>query len=138
MLLASPPQAYVPASPPFAPQFVEELERLVHEKEQALEEQEFERAARLRNRQRSLVAAAKRLEAVWKGEVEPAPPATASVAVPTAATRWLRLPFRRRLPRRVSTYGPLDVPPIVPLLLGWLMFGFALGIGILLGWLIWM
>jgi ATP-dependent Clp protease ATP-binding subunit ClpC len=50
------------------------------------------------------------------------------------------MPLRRwrGMPRRVSRYGP-EVTPFarLPLLVGWLLFAVALGIGLLIGWLIW-
>jgi ATP-dependent Clp protease ATP-binding subunit ClpC len=43
-----------------------------------------------------------------------------------------------RLPRRLSTYGgQLEHHRLNPVLLGWLLFAAALGIGILIGWAIW-
>ncbi len=55
-------EVYVPASPPFAPEFVAELERLRSGREAAIEAQEFEQAARLRGR--NAVFAAVRMR--WK------------------------------------------------------------------------
>ena len=63
-------EAYVPASPPFALEFVAELERLRNEKEAAIEAQDFEQAARLRGRERRLRRCAQALEAAWLGGAE--------------------------------------------------------------------
>jgi len=41
-----------------------------------------------------------------------------------------------RLPRRTATYGE-RVRPELSLLAGWVLFGTALGIGVLVGWAIW-
>jgi ATP-dependent Clp protease ATP-binding subunit ClpA len=53
--------------------------------------------------------------------------------VATPLHRW------RGMARRVSDYGPeaTSFTRLPILLVGWLLFGAALGIGILLGWLIW-
>jgi ATP-dependent Clp protease ATP-binding subunit ClpA len=78
----------------------DEIARLQAEKEAAIESQDFERAARLREQQRELRRGTR--PRVWKG------------------------------------YGP----PVVEhrpfgFVIGWLLFATALGIGLLLGWLIW-
>ena len=45
---------------------------------------------------------------------------------------------RRRMPRRVATYrGRRGLSPTTALVVGWLLFGAALGVGILIGWAIW-
>jgi ATP-dependent Clp protease ATP-binding subunit ClpC len=45
---------------------------------------------------------------------------------------------RRRMPRRVATYrGRRRLSPTTALVVGWLLFGAALGVGILIGWAIW-
>jgi ATP-dependent Clp protease ATP-binding subunit ClpA len=42
-----------------------------------------------------------------------------------------------RLPRRVATYSEPHARATDMLLLGWLLFAVALGVGVLIGWLIW-
>src|SRR5438132_8960912 len=54
--VGQPPSAFVPESPPLAPEVIAEIERVRKEKEDALGEQDFERAAKLRDRERRLVA----------------------------------------------------------------------------------
>jgi ATP-dependent Clp protease ATP-binding subunit ClpC len=123
------PAGYWPASPPLAPEFVAELERLQREREAALAAQQLEQAASLRDRERRLMRAADRLELAWRNH-EPSPGSAAEV---TPRPRRSRL---RPMPKRRAKY---DVPssPLVPLALGWVLFGVALGVGVLLGWLIW-
>jgi Clp amino terminal domain, pathogenicity island component len=123
------PAGYWPASPPLAPEFVAELERIQSEKEAALAAQQLEQAANLRDRERRLLRAADRLELAWRNQ-EPSPASAAEV------TLRPRRPRLRPMPTRRAKY---DVPssPLVPLALGWVLFGVALGIGVLLGWLIW-
>jgi ATP-dependent Clp protease ATP-binding subunit ClpA len=53
-------------SPPFSQEFLAELARLMEEKERALDDQEFEAAARLRDRERRLTSAASELQRVWE------------------------------------------------------------------------
>jgi ATP-dependent Clp protease ATP-binding subunit ClpA len=95
------PQSQVPVVPH---PLLEEIEKLRREKEAALEAQEFDKAAKLRDKERKL-----RERAVRHGMATYPPP-------------------RRRF--RSMT----DVT--FPLLLGWVLFGVAFGIGLLVG--IWM
>jgi hypothetical protein len=122
-------EPWIPKSPPLAPEFLQELERVRREKETAIENQEFEKGAALGDRERRLHRAARRLERAWEGLPEPPPPRTHP-----------RRSFPMRpMPTRVADYpAPSSVrPAIVGLLVGWVMFGAAAGIGLLVGWLIW-
>jgi ATP-dependent Clp protease ATP-binding subunit ClpC len=58
--------AFQPVSPPFSPEFAQELQRLRDEKEQALEAQDFECAARLRDRERELRLRGLHLQRAWE------------------------------------------------------------------------
>src|SRR5207244_2358921 len=72
---AVPPEGkpFVPESPPLAPEVLAKIEKTRAEKEKAIEEQDFERAATLRERERQLMRAARHLTSVWLGEPLPQP-----------------------------------------------------------------
>jgi ATP-dependent Clp protease ATP-binding subunit ClpA len=53
-------------SPPFAREFLDELARLAEEKEEAIASQNFEEAARLRNRERRLTMIARAFQRDWE------------------------------------------------------------------------
>jgi excinuclease UvrABC nuclease subunit len=120
---------------------IDELARLREQKEQAIEAQEFDRAAKLRDRQRWLLTAARMLQHAWeeRGEqpaysrqprsTEEGATAYAVARVRSGERRRLRMPDDPR-PRTVFV-GRLGL--LVPFLLGALV----LGVGLLLGWLIW-
>ena len=111
------------------PEFEAEIMRVRRAKERAIERQSFARAARLRDRERRLLKLARAgdAEAFRKlaakplpddphepePSVAPAPPAPAVAAPVTAG--W----------------------PLRAVAAGWLLFGFALGLGLLIGWLVW-
>jgi ATP-dependent Clp protease ATP-binding subunit ClpA len=120
---------FVPESPPVAPEVVAELERVRSDKERALEAQEFQRAATLRDRERRLTQGARLLTRAWKGEPDPDPPmvprAAPAPGVPRIGQRRLR---REHRPRSWQTEAVIA---------GWAMFGVAAALGVLLGWLIW-
>jgi ATP-dependent Clp protease ATP-binding subunit ClpA len=109
---------YNPSSPPVAPEVAEEIERVRTEKEAAIEAQEFEKAAKLRTRERSLIGTAKALEAAWRGE--PRPPR----AFPQA--------------RRGGYLGfPMVDLPKAPMMFAVALAAVGFPLGLLLGWLIW-
>ena len=115
-------EPYVPNSPPLAPEVAAEIERVRTEKEEAIDAQEFDRAAALRDRERRLVRTARELERAWAGEPTPYARAADPEYVPWPMTT------STAMPRGLFTYG---------LLVGWLLFGAALGVGVLIGWATW-
>jgi len=116
------PSGYKPRSPPLAPEFAAELERVRTEKEQAIEGHEFERAASLRDRERKLGLTGRELERVWEGRPDPGP------EFGYARVGHTRVAASRRAAGRIS---------LAAIFAGWALFGAALGIGVLVGWLIW-
>ncbi len=144
------PDEYVPSSPPFASDFAEAVDAIRREKEAALEHQQFEKAAWLRDKERRLVTAAHHVERILTEPVpEPSrPPSTRGPLLPheefePPGGRRQRVWFGSRMPRRVSPQRRIavfsDYPrrAVAPLIIGWLLFGAALGAGLALGWLIW-
>jgi Clp amino terminal domain, pathogenicity island component/UvrB/uvrC motif len=118
-------ERYSPKSPPIAPEVGQKLEQVRREKEEAIEAQAFAEAAALRDRERSLFAATRKLERVWfREEPEDEPPVTVHVSRGSG-----------RMPRRIADYDPFDYRRYF--LLGAAVFGVALALGLALGWLIW-
>ena len=119
-------ERYSPRSPPIAPEVAAEIERVRQEKEEAIEAQAFPEAAALRDRERRLLAATRKLERVWfREELEEDPRVTVHVSG-----------GRGRMPRRIADYDPLDYRRYF-FLLGAAVSGVALALGLALGWLIW-
>jgi ATP-dependent Clp protease ATP-binding subunit ClpA len=115
---------------PLAPDLQEEIRRVRAEKEAALEAQEFEKAASLGTRERNLLRLGRSgdVEGFWEETRRP------------LSTADLRLPRRepRPLPRPPASHdSPGPVGRTLPFLAGGATFGAALGLGILLGRLIW-
>ena len=112
---------FTPESPPLAAEVIEELRRVRAAREKALEEQQFDRASLMRDREQRLTQAARNLQRAW-GNENPVyllePPAFASRVTQSGreATPWRAVP---------------------PVFVGWLLFAVALGIGLLIGWSIW-
>jgi hypothetical protein len=128
-----------PATPPVAREVVEEIELVRRQKEEAIEAKDFERAVAARDRERNLLAAARELERAWKAPVPtPATPNPAVLPGGRVVSFGGRHSFGS-MPRRVAAYGPASTQksPALPLVLGWLLFAVALGVGILVGWAIW-
>jgi hypothetical protein len=123
-------EGYSPESPPLAPEVVAELEKVRSEKEAAIEAQQFESAARLKDRERRLARAAMRLERAWRDD-EPSEHEVRAEVTPSH-----RSTVRFGPPRGFADYKRPNWW-IVPLLLGWTLFGLAVGVGLLLGWMIW-
>ena len=119
---------FEPESPPLAPEVVAEIERVRTEKEEALEQQEFERAAALRDQERRLLVASRQLTRAWKREPEPAPSYPRGMPGVSA-----QMPgsYRRTHLRRHRR------PWVLPLLLGWLLAVATGGVSLFVGWLIW-
>ena len=133
-LLAHVPAPRDPAAD-LPPELREEVERVRAEKEEAIEAQEFERAASLRVRERNLVRLGR--EGDVEGFREEAARPLPEVRMPP-----MRVPPRRTpVPRGTAVAGSEQaVPGARPLALylaGGATFGVALGLGILLGRLIW-
>ncbi|MGH3032404.1 MAG: UvrB/UvrC motif-containing protein [Gaiellaceae bacterium] len=97
---------------PVDPELRAEIERVRADKEAALEAQDFDRAAELRERERRL-----RQQASKPG--------------PTLAS----LPGEE--PAGWTGHGPPARSFAFPVVVGWLLFGVALAVGILVGWAIW-
>jgi ClpA/ClpB-like protein len=96
-------------APPVDPALREELERVQAEKEAAIEGQAFDKAADLRERQRRLEQQlAEGAEGIFHGPVT-------QYAAPSP-------------PKTVGAF---------PFVVGWLLFGVSLGLGVLVGWVIW-
>jgi ATP-dependent Clp protease ATP-binding subunit ClpA len=127
---------YTPGAPPFAPEFLEDWRKLQDDKERAIDEQEFEEAARLQTRQSVLGRAAKSLERAWQDEEGDAQEAV------------FKYPFGERPPRvapgrrpRGSRRARVDIGARpwwrVPFLVGWILFAVAAAVGLVAGRLIW-
>jgi hypothetical protein len=114
---------YEPQSPPLAPEFAAEIERVRSEKEEAIEAMDYERAASLRDRERKLGDAGRRLERVWEGR-------------PGSEQQFGYVPVSHSM-RGVSIRPAEARVPMRAFLFGWALFGVAMGIGLLVGWLIW-
>ncbi|MBD0330374.1 MAG: UvrB/UvrC motif-containing protein [Thermoleophilia bacterium] len=93
--LPVPPDPPELTSPPLSPEVATELERVRSEKENAIEAQEFERAAAARDRERRLGAAAHQLVRTWHEDVEPGPLPEAPAELLAALSR---MPPPRPLP----------------------------------------
>jgi ATP-dependent Clp protease ATP-binding subunit ClpA len=93
------------------PQLRAEVERLRAEKEEAIEAKDFDKAARLRDLERGLMAE-------LAGHPQQ-PPSGAARSYPHTF-EYFRHPMQQ-----------------VPLFPGWLLFAVSLGVGVLVGWAIW-
>jgi ATP-dependent Clp protease ATP-binding subunit ClpA len=118
-----------------APDLREEVERVRAEKEQAIEAQEFERAASLRARERNLIRLGRAGDAEGFREEAARP-------LPEAPIPQVRVPPRRTPVLRGTTVLSSEPAgaggrPLAFFLAGGATFGVALGLGILLGRLIW-
>ena len=108
-----------PSSPPVPAALADEIKRLSAEKQAAIEEQEFEKAAALRERERRLRRVAREFHRPFS-------------ATPTPIPWSAELTARRAGPMNRRRPGTL-----VAAVVGWALFGVAAGIGVLVGWLIW-
>ncbi len=131
-------QPYEPATPPVAREVVEEIEFVRRQKEEAIEAKDFEGAVAARNRERMLLAAARELEHAWTTPI-PTPSPPNPTVLPGGRVVAFGRPAFGSVPRRVTEYGPAATRTALalPLVLGWLLFAVALGVGILVGWAIW-
>ena len=134
-------QPYEPATPPVAREVVEEIELVRRQREEAIEAKDFEGAVAARNRERMLLAAARELEHAWTTPVPTPSPPNPTVSFSGGRVVTLGRPAHSfgSIPRRGAGYGPAATrtSPVSSLVLGWLLFAVALGIGILVGWAIW-
>jgi Clp amino terminal domain, pathogenicity island component len=115
-LSAEPPSAVL-KSPPLAIEFVQEVERVTREKEAAIGAQEYEKGVLLRNRERRLKSAARKLHAAWEQLDDPLEDVVAG-----------RLQSRQTVRVAVT-----DKKSVLSAVVGTGL----LGLGLLLGWLIW-
>jgi len=117
---------FAPESPPLAPEVGAEIEEVRRNKEEALEQQDFERAAKLRDRERRLIDAARQLMRVWAHEESPPPRPFARPA--THAQRAAEVRFRRSegVHERITYVVSVVVCALAfpgGLLIGWLIWG---------------
>ena len=103
-------------------ELAEEIVRLREEMEQAFEAGDSERAADLGER-------VSRLEGI-QSDLESEPSLRSFAVSPTIPLYHVPTPS-------VPTHTIVRIPSLSWLLFGWALFGAALGIGILVGWLIW-
>jgi hypothetical protein len=116
------------------PELAAELERVRSEKEAALEAGEFELAAGLREQERLFRRQLLGLQPEpWQAPPE-APPTRRTDVLKLCRSPGSRLRSGGMPQGSVSYAVGLGV---APLFLGWLLFGVALGIGVLISWLIW-
>jgi len=112
------------------PELAAQLEQARHEKERALDAQDFERAASVHQ---EALALRRRLLG------RPEPVSSYQAISWSAATGFNDLRSVRRMERRFATYPSARPRAAVALLLaGAAVFAVGLGFGIALGWLIWM
>jgi hypothetical protein len=144
--LTSPGRARVEHVAPLAPDLQEEVERVRAEKEAALEAQEYEKAASLRARERNLLRLGRAgdVEGFWEEARRPLP--AADVRLPRDRPRPLPRAAGRAVKWRLTSETPTHGPPRGQLfagtattyfVIGCCSFAVALGLGVLIGWLIW-
>ena len=112
---------FVPPTPPFDRRVAEELVRVRHEKEDAIERQSFEEAARFRDRERKLVKAARQFAQAWAGADEGSPTSLELEAEPVSLSLHEHTVDQRR------------AFPLWAIAAGWLLFAVAFGIGLVVG-----
>jgi ATP-dependent Clp protease ATP-binding subunit ClpA len=118
------------------PDLREEVERVRAEKEEATQAQKFGRAASLRTRERNLLRLGKQgnVEGFWEEAKRPLP----EVQLPLLPARPRPTQIFRG--RTVLAGPPAEGAvgrPLAFFLAGGATFGVALGLGVLIGWLIW-
>jgi ATP-dependent Clp protease ATP-binding subunit ClpA len=123
---------------PLAPDLQEEIERVRAGKEAALDAQDLEKAASLRVRERNLLRLGRDgdVEGFWEEARRP---------LPTGVRRRPRPLQRGALQSRAEAATATHAPPRhqlagaspVYFVIGWCSFAVALGVGVLIGWLIW-
>jgi ATP-dependent Clp protease ATP-binding subunit ClpA len=120
---------------PLAPDLQEEIGRVRAEKEAALEAQEYEKAASLRTRERNLLRLGRRGDGrgFWEEARRPLP--TADIRLPRHGPR--PLPRADRVTHEPPRGRLFAGTPTTYFVIGWCSFAVALGVGVLIGWLIW-
>jgi hypothetical protein len=126
---------------PLAADLQAEIERVRAEKEAALEAQEYEKAAGLRMRERNLLRLGRAgdVEGFWEEARRPLPPPDLRLPrhrprpLPRADRPESRVTLSVGSPRRQLFAGTATTY----FLIGWSSFAVALGVGVLIGWLIW-
>jgi Clp amino terminal domain, pathogenicity island component len=147
-LIRALPAGSVPVEPvaPLAPDLQEEIERVRAEKEVALAAQEFEKAASLRMRERNLLRLGRNgdVEGFWEEARRPLP--AVELRLPPRGPRPLPRGAGRAAEWRATAATLTHGPPRDQLfagtattyfVIGWCSFAVALGVGVLIGWLIW-
>jgi len=141
-MLAGPASGVPPSVAPLAPDLVAEIERVRTEKEAALEAQDFGKAASLRTRERNLLRLGRDgdVEGFWEEAQRPLPAADVRPPRPLPraggqAVKWrLEATPLPHEPRRGDLFAGTAT---VYFVIGWCSFAVALGVGVLIGWLIW-
>jgi ATP-dependent Clp protease ATP-binding subunit ClpA len=138
------PASGIPPVAPLAADLREEIERVRAEKETALETQDFEKAASLRARERNLLQLGRDgdVEGFWEEARRPLPAADVRLPrrrprpVPRGAGRLVewRMKTATHEPPRGQLFAGTATTYFV---IGWCSFAVALGVGVLIGWLIW-
>jgi ATP-dependent Clp protease ATP-binding subunit ClpA len=130
-------QAPPPTDPvaELAPDLRAEVERVRAEKAEAIEAQEFERAASLRVRERNLVRLGREgnTKGFWEEAKSPLPVAR----LPSLHVRPRRTPVFRGSTTLGGGSAVAEARPVGVFLAGAATFGVALGLGVLIGRLIW-
>ena len=130
-------QAPPPTDPvaELAPDLRAEVERVRAEKAEAIEAQEFERAASLRVRERNLVRLGREgnTKDFWEEAKSPLPEAR----LPSLHVRPRRTPVFRGSTTLGGGSAVAEARPVGVFLVGAATFGVALGLGVLIGRLIW-
>jgi hypothetical protein len=144
--LAGPAGARFEHVAPLPPDLQEEVERVRAEKEAALEAQEFEKAASLRARERNLLRLGRDgdVEGFWEEARRPLPAAEVRLPrhrprpLPRGAGRWVERHLTAATPTHEPSRGQLFAGTATTyFVIGWCSFAVALGLGVLIGWLIW-
>jgi hypothetical protein len=123
---------YRPTSPPLDPGFADALQSIRRVKQDAMSRDDTDAVVESVKRERALISAARDVERAWEGRNEPAPTFSAGRRLRPRRVPPVR---PRQPPRPVSGYEPWS--PARWMIVGWLLFAGALGLGILVGWLIW-
>jgi Clp amino terminal domain, pathogenicity island component/UvrB/uvrC motif len=108
-------------TPPIAAEYLDELETVREQKERAIHDQDFQRAAKLRDRERRLQRAAQRVQRLWAGRDEP---------VEELDSQFEEAQWTGYVP---PPRGTSTLALLIAAIVGASIFG----VGLLIGWLIW-